>query len=62
MEIRIRKARKWMRQKYHFVVIADNYKIIATGENVTNVKDCNDTAIRIRGKNDWPITFEWEAD
>lgn len=34
----------WLRQKYHFVILAANHKIIAVSENYYNLGDCVKTA------------------
>ncbi len=56
MEVEIRKSKKlWLKQKYYSVIIADNGRTVYQSEMVTNLKDCEDTAISVRGKNDWKI-------
>ena len=56
MEIEIRKSKKlWLKQKYYSVIIASNGKITHTSEMITNLKDSEDTAISVRGNNDWKI-------
>jgi len=34
----------WLKQKYHFVIKANNGKIIASSEKYYNHKDCYDAA------------------
>ena len=43
MKIKITK-KGWLKQKYHFVIIAKNGKVIAVSENYNNLADCKSTA------------------
>lgn len=59
MEIHIRKAKRFIRQKYHSVII-NKGKVTYTQENVTNLSDCISAAETMANKAGIKIYFEFE--
>jgi len=44
MKILIKKSKKWMIERYHFVIVAANSEVVATSEKYHNLTDCMHTA------------------
>lgn len=61
MYILIKKS-GWLRQKYHFVVVAINGKVLCCSENYYNLQDCQSAAMSVRGRNQWTIEYNWNFE
>ena len=59
MKIIIKKSRRWMKQRYHFVVKSRNGKVICVSEKYTNLQDCELTARLLMGRNIWLFEYEF---
>jgi uncharacterized protein YegP (UPF0339 family) len=60
MHILIKKNFHIFGKKYHFVVIAQNGKILCSSANYWNKNDCYDTAVSVKGKDNWDIKYNWD--